>query len=57
MQGNKSELIERLRVPEILLTTPDTITLDVSQLIYHIVWLHGGSPSHLISSIKAGMSR
>ena len=56
MQGNKSDLVKRLGVPETLLTTPDTIIIDVSQLFYHNVWPHGGSPSDLISFIKAGMS-
>ena len=55
-KGNKSDLVKRLGVPETLPTTPDTIILDVSQLFYHIVWPHGGSPSHLISSIKAHTS-
>ena len=26
--------------------------VDVSQLFYHIVWPHGGSPSDLIASIQ-----
>ena len=56
-KGNKSDLVKRLGVPETLPTTPDTIILDVSQLFYHIVWPHGGSPSHLISSIKARTSQ
>ena len=49
MYGNTSDLVKRLGVPETLLTTPDNVILDVSQLFYHIVWPHGGSPSELIS--------
>lgn len=56
-KGNKSDLVKRLGVPETPPSTPDTIILDVSQLFYHIVWPQGGSPSDLISSIKARTSR
>ena len=40
--SNKSE---RLGVLE---TLPKIV--DVSQLVYHMVWPHGGSPSNLIAS-------
>ncbi len=51
-KGNKSGLVKRLGVLETLSTTADTIIVDVSQLFYHIVWPHGGSPSDLILSIQ-----
>ena len=56
-KGSKPDLVKRLGVPETLPATPDTIILDVLQLFYHIVWPNGGSPSGLISSIKARTSR
>ena len=49
---NKSGLVKRLGVLEILPVLADIVIVDVSQLIYHIVWPHGGSPSDLIASIQ-----
>ena len=37
--------------------TAETIIVDVSQLFYHIVWPHGGSPSDIIASIKSRLSQ
>ena len=37
--------------------TAETIIVDVSQLIYHIEWPHGGSPSDIIASIKSRLSQ
>ena len=36
-KGSKSGLIKRLGVPETLPTPADIVTVDVSQLFYHIV--------------------
>jgi len=44
-------------VLEVLPTAPDIIIVDVSQLFYHIVWLHHGSVSDLISSIEGRLGR
>ena len=38
-------------IHETVLCTAETIIVDVSQLFYHIVWPHGGSPSDIIASI------
>ena len=56
-KGNKSDLVKRIGVPETLPSTPDTTIIDVSQLLYHIAWHHGGAPSDLITSIKARLSQ
>ena len=37
--------------------TAETIIVDVSQLFYHIVWPHGGSPSDIIASVKSRLSQ
>jgi len=56
-KGNKSVLVIRLGVVELSPKPADTIIMDVSQLFYHIVWPHGGSPSDLIASIQTQLSR
>ena len=56
-KGNKSGLVKRLGVVEISPKSADTVIVDVSQLFYHIVWSHGGSPSDLIASIQSCLSR
>ena len=53
---NKSGLVNRLGVLEILPVPADIAIVDVSQLFYHIVWPHGGSPSDLIASIQGRLS-
>ena len=52
-QSNKSDLVKRLGIHETVPCTAETIIVDVSQLFYHIVWPHGGSPSDIIASIKS----
>ena len=42
-KANKSGLVKRLSMLEVLPTSPDTIIVDVSQLFYHSVWPHGGN--------------
>ncbi len=44
--------MKRLGVLEVLPTPADIVIVDVSQLFYHIVWPHGGSPADLITSIQ-----
>ena len=51
-KGNKSGLVKRLGVVDIYPKSADTLIVDVSQLFYHMVWPHGGSPSDLIASIE-----
>ncbi len=41
-----------LGVLEVLPTPADIVVVDVSQLFYHIVWSHSGSPADLIASIQ-----
>lgn len=38
-------------------TAADSVIVDVSQLFYHMVWPHGGSPSDLIASIQGNLNR
>ncbi len=42
-----------LGVLEVLPTPADIVTVDVSQLFYHIVWPHSCSPADLIASIQS----
>ena len=52
-KGNKSGLVKRLGVIDMDPTVADVVIVDVSQLFYHVVWPHGGSPFDLIASIKS----
>jgi len=52
----KSGLVKRLGVLEALPVPPDVVIVDTSQLFYHIVWPHGGSPTDLIASIQGRLS-
>ncbi|XP_014676492.1 PREDICTED: uncharacterized protein LOC106816405 [Priapulus caudatus] len=56
-KGNKSGLVKLLGVREVLPSATDIVIVDVSQLFYHIMWPHGGSPSDLIASIQCRLSR
>ena len=56
-KGNKSGLVKRLSVLEILPSAPDIVIVDVSQLFYRIVWPHHGSVSDLMSSIQGRLVR
>ena len=56
-KGHKSVLVKRLGVVELSAKPADTIIINVSQLFYHIVWPHGGSPSNMIASIQTQLSR
>ena len=56
-KGNKSALVKRLVVIECTPATVDIVIVDVQQLLYRIVWSHGGSPSDEIESILRRLSR
>ncbi len=56
-KSNKLGLVKHLGVLETSPIAPDILIVDVSQLFYHIVWPHGGSPSDLIASIKSHLRR
>ena len=56
-KGNKSALVKRLVVIECMPATADIVIVDVQQLLYRIVWLHGGSPFDVIESIRRRLSR
>ena len=55
-KANKSGLVKRYGVLEIFPTPADIVIVDISQLFYHIVWPHGGSPSDLIASIQGRLN-
>ena len=55
-KANKSGLVKRLGVVEISPKSADTVIVDVSQLFYHTLWPHGGSPSDVIASIQGRLS-
>ena len=56
-KANKSALVKRLGVLDVLPVTPETVVVDVSQLFYHTVWPHGGNLSNLIACIQSKISR
>ena len=56
-KGNKSALVKRLGVIECTPATADIAIVDVQQLLYRIVWPHGGSPSDVIESIRRRLNR
>ena len=55
-KANKSALVKRLEVLDVLPTAPETVVVDVSKLFYHIVWPHGGNLSDLIACIQSKIS-
>ena len=56
-KGNKSALVKRLVVIDGTPATADIVIVDVQQLLYRIVWPHGGSRSDVIESIRRRLSR
>ena len=56
-KGNKSALVKCLGVIECTLATADIVIVDIQQLLYRIVWPHGGSPSDVVESIRHRLSR
>jgi hypothetical protein len=56
-KASKSGLVKLFGVLDILPTPADIVIVYVSQLLYHIVWPHGGSPSDLIASIQGRLNR
>jgi hypothetical protein len=55
-KGNKSALVSRLGVQQVNPNTPDVVIVDMQQLLYHVVWPHGGDCSTLADSIKSRLS-
>lgn len=56
-KGNKSALANRLGVQQPNAPSPDTVIVDAQQLLYHIVWPHGGDASTLAETMKQRLSR
>jgi hypothetical protein len=56
-KGNKAVLVKRLAVFLQNAASPDVVIVDAQQLLYHIVWPHGGDASVLGDSIKQRLSR
>ena len=56
-KGNTCALVKRLGVIECMPPTADIVIVDVQQLLYRIVWPHGGSPSDVIESNRRRLSR
>ena len=52
-----SALVKRLGVIECTPATADIVIVDIQQLLYRIVWPHGGSPSDVNESIRRRLSR
>ncbi len=44
--------MKRLGVLKVLPTPADIVIVEVSQMLYHIVWPHGDSPTDFITSIQ-----
>lgn len=55
-KGNKAPLAHRLCVQTVQPPPPDVTIVDVSQLLYHIVWPFNGDASVLVESIKKKLS-
>ncbi len=55
-KGNKSALVNRLGVQKVDSPFPDIVIVDAQQLLYHIIWPHGGDASVLVESIKGRLS-
>jgi len=55
-KGNKSVLANRLGVKQLDAPAPDIVIVDAQQLLYHIIWPHGGDASIVIESIKRRLS-
>jgi len=51
-QKRNADIVHRLGVTEISSKSAETLVVDVSQLLYHIVWPHDGTPSDLIASMQ-----
>ena len=56
-KSSKAGLVKRLGVFDNSPAAADIVIVDVSQLLYHIVWPHGGCPSDLIASIQCRLLR
>ena len=51
-KGNKSILANRLGLKQVSAPAPDIVIVDMQQMLYHIVWPHGGDASDLSENIK-----
>ena len=56
-KGNRSALVKRLGVIDGTPATADIVIVDVQQLLYRIVWPHGGSRSDVIELIRRRLSQ
>ena len=55
-KGNKSVLCNRLGVVQVDPSTPDVVIGDMQQMLYHIVWPHGGDALMLFENTKQRLS-
>ena len=55
-KGNKSILANRLGLKQVSAPAPYNVIVDIQQMFYHIVWLHGGDASDLSENIKRRLS-
>ena len=55
-KGNKSVLCNRLGVEQVDPSTPDVVIVDMQQMLYHIVWPHGGDALMLFENTKQRLS-
>ena len=52
-KGNKSILANRLGLKQVSAPVPDIVIVDLQQMLYYIVWPHGGDASDLSENINA----
>ena len=55
-KGNKSVLCNRLGVVQVDPSTPDVVTVDMQQMLYHIVWHMEGTPPMMLENTKQRLS-
>ena len=55
-KGNTSFLCNRLGVVQVDPSTPDVVIVDMQQMLYHIVWPHGGDALLLSENTKQRLS-
>ena len=55
-KGNKYALANRLGVQQSAAQPPDIVIVDTQQLLYHIVWPHGGTVYIVAENIKRRLS-
>ena len=52
-KGNKSVLMRHLVILERRPIPPDTLFVDASQLLYHIVWPSSGTVSDIVAGMRS----